>query len=108
MELVITAATTGTGFLFFMRAAAAIIMTTAVIATAVVVQYIIDIKLQAFTTVWAINLTFFDNIFEKPLSESRYIPTHGYIQTYQYRLHRMMRDKLFRKRINPLKWFSSK
>ena len=53
-------------------------------------------------------IVFFDNIFEKPLSESRYIPTHGYIQTYQYRLHRMMRDKLFRKRINPLKWFSSK
>ena len=53
-------------------------------------------------------ITFFDNIFEKPLSESRYIPTHGYIQTYQYRLHRMMRDKLFRRRINPLKWFSSK
>lgn len=53
-------------------------------------------------------IAFFDNIFEKPLSESRYIPTHGYIQTYQYRLHRMMRDKLFRKRINPLKWFSSK
>lgn len=53
-------------------------------------------------------ITFFDNIFEKPLSESRYIPTHGYIQTYQYRLHRMMRDKLFRKRINPLRWFSSK
>lgn len=53
-------------------------------------------------------IAFFDNIFEKPLSESRYIPTHGYIQTYQYRLHRMMRDKLFRKRINPQKWFSSK
>lgn len=53
-------------------------------------------------------IAFFDNIFEKPLSESRYIPTHGYIQTYQYRLHRMMRDKLFRRRINPLKWFSSK
>lgn len=53
-------------------------------------------------------IAFFDNIFEKPLSESRYIPTHGYIQTYQYRLHRMLRDKLFRKRINPLKWFSSK
>lgn len=53
-------------------------------------------------------IAFFDNIFEKPLSESRYIPTHGYIQTYQYRLHRMMRDKLFRKRINPLKWFFSK
>jgi LPS biosynthesis glycosyltransferase-like protein len=53
-------------------------------------------------------IAFFDNIFEKPLSESRYIPTHGYIQTYQYRLHRMTRDKLFRRRINPLKWFSSK
>lgn len=51
-------------------------------------------------------MAFFDNIFDKPLSESRYIPTHGYIQTYQYRLHRMVRDKLLRKRLNPLKWFS--
>lgn len=44
-------------------------------------------------------LAFFNNIFEKPLSESRYIPTHGYIQTYHYRLHRMVRDKLFHDRI---------
>ncbi len=44
-------------------------------------------------------MTFFDNIFDKPLSESRYIPTHGYIQTYQYRLHRMVRDKLLRDRL---------
>lgn len=51
-------------------------------------------------------MAFFDNIFDKPLSESGYIPTHGYIQTYQYRLHRMVRDKLLRKRLNPLKWFS--
>ena len=63
IQLVVTTATTGTGFLFFMRAATAIIMTTAVIATAVVVQYVIDIKLQTFTTVWAINLAFFNNIF---------------------------------------------
>lgn len=50
-------------------------------------------------------LSFFDNIFDKPLAESRYIPSHGYIQTYQYRLHRMVRDKKFRERFSPSKWF---
>lgn len=50
-------------------------------------------------------LSFFDNIFDKSLAESRYIPSHGYIQTYQYRLHRMGKDKKFRERFSPSKWF---
>lgn len=49
--------------------------------------------------------TFLYHIIDCPMDESKYIPTHGYIQTYQYRLHRMEQDKKFRKRINPLKWF---
>lgn len=49
--------------------------------------------------------TFLYHIVDRPISESKYIPTHGYIQTYQYRLHRMAIEKKFRKCINPLKWF---
>lgn len=48
---------------------------------------------------------FLCHIIDRPISESKYIPTHGYIQSYHYRLHRMPRDKEFRRRINPLKWF---
>lgn len=33
---------------------------------------------------------FFEHIFNKPLSESKYIPTHGYIQIYHNRLRRRM------------------
>lgn len=48
-------------------------------------------------------LIFFDNIFNKPLSESRYIPTHGYIMTYQSRLHRLAKHD--KKRFNLKNWF---
>lgn len=48
-------------------------------------------------------LIFFDNIFNKPLSESRYIPTHGYIMTYQCRLHRLAKQD--KKRFNLKNWF---
>lgn len=48
-------------------------------------------------------LIFFDNIFNKPLSESRYIPTHGYIMTYQCRLHRLAKHD--KKRFNLKNWF---
>lgn len=49
--------------------------------------------------------TFLYHIIDRPASESKHIPAHGYIQTYQYRLHRMAIEKKFRRRINPLKWF---
>lgn len=49
--------------------------------------------------------TFLYRIIDCPISESKQIPTHGYIRTYQYRLRRVAIEKKLRRRINPLKWF---